>query len=535
MNGENNTKEIDKKIPIFFQQLENYDVEDIRFTKVKIWIMHLGDNYNGSYFSKEVVEEAIPSLANTPILGYIECNSDDDIDFSDHRMILIKKDGKYEYKYICSPIGTIPETNNAQFEKRVCDDGTEREFLTVEGLVWKKWSDVEEILDRDVTKNQSMELADDYEGEFNKDDNLFYFSKFKFFGSCVLGKDYSPGMESSTIELQFCNKGFYQDIQKMMEKFKNFSKNKNNENQESEVNNCMTKKVNTNFALSNDNFEKEVRNILKTKTVVVTDWWGDTYEENEFYYRDRKDNYVIVVKNDYSEYYGIPYTENGDKVTLDFDSKVPFIHEWRAKEEGDTDVITNFTKEEIEVKFTRIKEKAEQKTREQFSAKNTEEYKELQSKYNTLQTDFSKVKEENKSMPTKDGGISKTDFEKMSNDLKELQTKFSIIIKENETLTQFKEKAEKETLEKEVDEVVLEFTTLKNQEKLNEYKQFALDKKITVEELNEKLFALEGMELHEKKVAQNFSKKDSSTVKIPNKQEDENNDCPYGSLSHLFK
>ena len=63
-----------KKLPIMFQKLQQYDIEnlDTRFLKVKIWIMHLGENYNGSYFDKEVVTDAIPSLANTPILCFIE-------------------------------------------------------------------------------------------------------------------------------------------------------------------------------------------------------------------------------------------------------------------------------------------------------------------------------------------------------------------------------------------------------------------------------------------------------------------------------
>ncbi|MFE6350965.1 hypothetical protein ACFVL3_20130, partial [Bacillus velezensis] len=84
-------KTVDNYVPLLFQSLDSFETEDTRFLKVKIWLMHLGENLNGSYFNKEAVQAAIPSLANTPILSYIEENSDGDIDFSDHRMVLIKE------------------------------------------------------------------------------------------------------------------------------------------------------------------------------------------------------------------------------------------------------------------------------------------------------------------------------------------------------------------------------------------------------------------------------------------------------------
>ena len=137
-----------------FQKLQQYDIEnlDTRFLKVKIWIMHLGENYNGSYFDKEVVTDAIPSLANTPILCFIEEDENGNKDFSDHRMELVIEDNKIKQKYLGSAIGLIPETNNAQFEKRICDDGVEREFLTVEGLIWTKWDEPLEIFEKNNIK-----------------------------------------------------------------------------------------------------------------------------------------------------------------------------------------------------------------------------------------------------------------------------------------------------------------------------------------------------------------------------------------------
>lgn len=217
-------KGISKNIPIMFQNLKEFDIKDTRFTKTKIWLMHLGENLNGSYFDEEATEKAIPSLANTPILTYIEDNSDGEKDCSDHREVLAVENGEYKIKYLGQAVGVIPETNNARFENRVCDDGIERTFLTCEGLIWNKWNDIQDIMNRDVKKQQSMELHESYDGVFGED-GLFHFTKFKFFGACILGKDVQPAMRSASVELQeFSYKNFAKEIQAKLEMFKEYMK-----------------------------------------------------------------------------------------------------------------------------------------------------------------------------------------------------------------------------------------------------------------------------------------------------------------------
>ena len=43
-------------IPVSFEKIADYIQDDSRFTKVKIWLMHTGLNYNKSIFDKEVVD-----------------------------------------------------------------------------------------------------------------------------------------------------------------------------------------------------------------------------------------------------------------------------------------------------------------------------------------------------------------------------------------------------------------------------------------------------------------------------------------------
>lgn len=164
--------------------------------------MHLNENFNGSYFTEESVTQAIPTLANTPIMGLIDKESND---FSDHGVELeINVDnGEITEKHLSVPYGVIPSENNAQFEERVGDDGITRKYLTVEGLLWNKWEDAVNLLNNGKPKGQSMEITE-VEGQFNEDD-YFNITKFKFDGACILGDDVLPAMINSTIETKFSN------------------------------------------------------------------------------------------------------------------------------------------------------------------------------------------------------------------------------------------------------------------------------------------------------------------------------------------
>ena len=44
-----------KNVPVMFEKLQLFEAEDKRFIKVKIWLLHLGKNFNGSFFTKESV------------------------------------------------------------------------------------------------------------------------------------------------------------------------------------------------------------------------------------------------------------------------------------------------------------------------------------------------------------------------------------------------------------------------------------------------------------------------------------------------
>lgn len=201
-------------IPIHFKKTKELDE---RFLEVKVYVLHTGENYNGSIFEKEIVNNAIPSLALTPLLAFVK-RSNDDKDFAGHEVDLVVEKGEYKWKYKGQAYGVIPEQNNARWEFMTGTDGIEREYLVVDAIVWKKFDDAIEILSRDLTKGQSMELSEKYSGHFNEE-GLFVFDSFKFDGCAILGENVEPAMNSAKVEMQFSMTNLKNNISEMLHEY----------------------------------------------------------------------------------------------------------------------------------------------------------------------------------------------------------------------------------------------------------------------------------------------------------------------------
>lgn len=87
-------------IPITFAIMDEVQGKDTRFLKIVIDVLHTGKNFNGSIFDEDVVNDAIPSIKNTPILGYILVDDDGDTDdFAAHEYKIVKQSEGYKYMY----------------------------------------------------------------------------------------------------------------------------------------------------------------------------------------------------------------------------------------------------------------------------------------------------------------------------------------------------------------------------------------------------------------------------------------------------
>ena len=394
--SESKVKKSALSFPVTFEKVEDIEGTDGRFTKVKIWLMHLGENFNGSIFEKDAVDKAIPTLEYIPIVAFIEDNKIGEKDCSNHRYIITKDEKGVRRKYMGNAYGVVmsSEDNNAHYEERLCDDGEIRTFLVVDGLIWNMFEDGSEIINRDLIKNQSMELWDDgvsIEG-YEDENGLFHFIKFSFRAACILGDDYEPAMINSTVEVQFTMSDFVKSIQsELNDKFTTFTKMVNEKTNQGGIE-IMEKTDFTQTVLQQ--FEDISTMVREHET--MRDRWGDSIPR--YYAVDVQESEVIVVdrENGYN-YFGFAFTINGDKPEIDFTSGKRKKLRYEDYEDGSSvEGAFDFGKyiEEIEnVAFAKVEEanakasEAEAKVSEFETAKN-----EIEEKFNQINAEFEEMK-----------------------------------------------------------------------------------------------------------------------------------------------
>lgn len=197
---------MNRRYPVSFIKKGEYESSDFRFIDVSIDVMHTGANLNKTSFTKDAINKAVPTIRNTPILGYVVDELDEeDKDFKGHEHELRITDKDAKYVYAGQAYGVIPESCNPRWI--VKDDGTgiEREYLRVDGLIWTKFSDPVDIFTRDGTKNHSVELTDMACGPADKNGNVPVGS-FKFDGCCILSTtdpSIKPAMTGSCVTANF--------------------------------------------------------------------------------------------------------------------------------------------------------------------------------------------------------------------------------------------------------------------------------------------------------------------------------------------
>ena len=401
--SESKVKKSALSFPVMFEKVKDFETADDRFTKVRIWLMHLGENFNGSIFEKDVVDKAISTLEYIPIVAFIEDNKSGEKDCSNHRYIITKDDKGIRRKYMGNAYGVImsSEDNNAHYEERLCDDGETRTFLVVDGLIWNMFEDSSEIINRDLIKNQSMELWDDgcsingYEDE----EGLFHFTEFSFRAACILGDDYEPAMINSTVEVQFTMSDFVKSIQsELNDKFITFTKMVNEKTNQGGIGTMQ----NTDFTQTVLQQFEDISTMVR-EYETMRDRWGDSIPR--YYAVDIQENEVIVVDRESGyNYFGFTFTINGDKPEIDFTSgkrkKLCYEdYEDGSAIEGAFDFGKHITEiedaafakvEEANTKVTEAESKVseyEAKVSEFETAKN-----EIEEKYNQMSVEFEEIK-----------------------------------------------------------------------------------------------------------------------------------------------
>lgn len=295
--------------------------DDTRFLNITIDVLHTGENLNESFFDKDVVDECVDSIKNTPVLGFIKYDRiAQESDFKGHEHIVTKTKNGVEEKYLGSAYGVIPETCNPRWVTKMCSDGQEREFLQVDALLWEKFADSTDIVTRDYEKAQSMELEVSSVEGYEDDDGVFHFEKFRFDGCCMLGEGVVPAMVDANVKLkdiQFSMDDFAKEIQgELNDKFTTFTKLVSDKTKQGGVENMPN--TDTDFAQTVLSQFNDISAMVR-EYATMKNYWGE--DVPRFSAVDIQEDEVIAVDmQDNYHYVGFKFTVNGDKPEIDFDS-----------------------------------------------------------------------------------------------------------------------------------------------------------------------------------------------------------------------
>lgn len=210
----------------FNSSVLNVEYSNSQFSKAKIRVMYAGHNRNGSFMSKESIDNAVnKSLAGVPIIGYYV-----DDDFTDHDVNLDynEKTDEVEWTTRTVPYGFIPKEAETYWESVVEYDGTVNDYLVVDGaILWTGRYKEAQILTQE-SRNHSMEI-NIINGQESVIDRIptFNVTKFEFTGLCILANTTEPCFESSIITAFNLNEqvGFKKEFDNMLFALKDELKN----------------------------------------------------------------------------------------------------------------------------------------------------------------------------------------------------------------------------------------------------------------------------------------------------------------------
>ena len=404
--------------------------DDKRFTPVKIWIAHVGKNLNKSNFTKEMLQSMIPTLHYIPIVGFIEADSKNKIDFLGHEERIVVNNNGIEIEYVGRMYGFVPKDCNPRFEFKTVD-GVEREYLVADGLIVNKFAKAKEIFDRDGEKGQSMELdPETLDGYYEKDNDQFMITNAVFDALCILGDSKIPAMIGGAIEkftftsikfelqelideLKLDNEkgGAGLDITKFEELIKNYtyvsaeftedlkSKLDTFETEDSLIE-ILKNENDAQFALTvNAQIEMLYRAVDSLE--MYRDRWGDDYPR--YYMKDAKleESQVFCVdRQDWTDC-GFTFTKNGEEFVIDKSTKFKVAWQPIALSEGQTARFE--VGQEIKLVYDHTVEKFEgeiESVKSEYEAKLEEQKTEFESKFSAQETELAELREYKHSIET---------------------------------------------------------------------------------------------------------------------------------------
>lgn len=181
------------------------------FDSCVIKICYTGRNRNKSSISKQVIESALPSIYNCPIVcNYNVC----DDTLGGHDVEVVSTNNGMRLINLTDAIGVVP-ANCKFYWETLNDNGVEHEYLCVEAILWKRSAAYTKIK-RDGIVSQSMEIT---VKNGRTIDDFYEIEDFIFTAFCLLGDDVEPCFESASLEV-FSLQQYKNSFEAMMNDFK---------------------------------------------------------------------------------------------------------------------------------------------------------------------------------------------------------------------------------------------------------------------------------------------------------------------------
>lgn len=174
-------------------------------------ICYPGLNRNNTFLAKADIERCVKTMFNCPLV----CNYDRETDsLGGHDMELVRDaDGDLRLVNLTTPIGIIPESAHWEWREFEEEDGSVREYLCAEVLLWKRQEAYKKIKEDGVVAH-SMELT---VKDGKMIDGIYHIYDFEFTAFALIGVE--PCFEGSSLEV-FSKQNFKQQLTEMMQELK---------------------------------------------------------------------------------------------------------------------------------------------------------------------------------------------------------------------------------------------------------------------------------------------------------------------------
>lgn len=180
---------------------DTYDSE--RFLKLRVHVCHDGENRKKNFITKEALQDALPTIYNTPLLANVAMNQNGELDFGGHNIKIVEdamNDGQFRLQYMEVPVGVFPADVR---DACIVDEADGRAHMYASAYLWRGYANyAEDIMQKRERADVSMEILIKVV-EFAEKDGICRIDKFVITGVTLLGADRTPAMEGACASVQF--------------------------------------------------------------------------------------------------------------------------------------------------------------------------------------------------------------------------------------------------------------------------------------------------------------------------------------------